>query len=54
MRLHMLAHFGVQPAPCIEMPPGEVIYSDGAQGHESARQLARGAVHVTLEAVHGG
>ena len=53
MRLHMLAHFGSEPATGIEMPPGEAIYSDGVQAHEGTQQLARGAVHVTLEAVHG-
>lgn len=54
LRLHMLAHFGAQPAEGVEMPPGEAIHSDGVGGHEGARQLARGAVLVTLEAVHGG
>jgi len=53
MRLHMLAHFGAEPAPGVEMPPGEAIYSDGVQAHDGAQQLARGAVYVTLEAVHG-
>ncbi|MET3493374.1 malto-oligosyltrehalose trehalohydrolase [Variovorax boronicumulans] len=52
MRLHMLAHFGEQPAQGVTMPPGEVIYSDGAGGHQGTQHLARGAVHVTLEALH--
>ncbi|SFP37164.1 malto-oligosyltrehalose trehalohydrolase [Variovorax sp. 770b2] len=54
MRLHMLAHFGAAPAEGVQMPPGEVIYSDGAPADEDAGRLARGAVHVTLEAVHAG
>lgn len=54
-RLHMLANFGTQPVDGVALPPGDVVYSDGAAGHEGTPQLVRGAVHVTLEDLpHGG
>ena len=54
-RLHLLAHFGPQPVEDVASPPGEVVYSDGATGREgNSLRLARGAVHVTLEHLHGG
>ncbi len=54
-RLHLLAHFGAQPVEDATAPPGEVVYSDGATaGRDGALHLARGAVRVTLEALHGG
>ena len=54
VRLHMQAHFGAQPVEAVVTPPGEVIYSDGVIDREGALCLARGAVHVTLEALHDG
>jgi maltooligosyltrehalose trehalohydrolase len=55
VRLHLLAHFGAQPVEGVVAPPGELVYSDGATAdNEGALHLARGAVRVTLEALHGG
>ncbi|NVM90844.1 malto-oligosyltrehalose trehalohydrolase [Variovorax sp. SG517] len=53
-RLHMLAHFGARPVEDVVAPPGEVVYSDGATHSDGALRLARGAVHVTLEALNDG
>jgi len=54
-RLHLLAHFGPQPVEDVALPPGEVVYSDGATAREGGTlRMARGAVHVTLEHLHGG
>jgi maltooligosyltrehalose trehalohydrolase len=50
VRLHLLAHFGATPVDGIATPPGELIYSMGTQADSaSTLQLARGAVHVTLQ-----
>ena len=53
-RLYMLAHFGTQPVALLADLPGEVVHSDGVTRGDSALSLGRGAVHVTLEALHGG
>jgi maltooligosyltrehalose trehalohydrolase len=54
LRLHTLAHFGAQPVEGMALPPGELVYSEGASEHDGSLRLARGAVRVTLEALHGG
>ncbi|MET3372630.1 maltooligosyltrehalose trehalohydrolase [Variovorax boronicumulans] len=53
-RLHLLAHFGAQPVELLAEPPGERVHSEGVTRGEGGLRLSRGAVHVTLEAPHGG
>ncbi|WP_295986129.1 malto-oligosyltrehalose trehalohydrolase [uncultured Variovorax sp.] len=48
-RLHMLAHFGEQPAMGRALPHGELVHGEGASVREGALHLERGAVYVTLE-----
>lgn len=52
-RLYLLAHFGSQPADGVEPSPGAVVYSDGVADRQGSLHCARGAVHVTLEGLHG-
>ena len=48
-RLHLLAHFGGQPALGLPLPPGETIHSEGARVDQGSMRLERGAVQVVLE-----
>ena len=54
VRLHLLAHFGAEPARGQAPSPGETLHSSGVLAESDHLRLERGAVLVTLGDAHGG
>ncbi|WP_205960629.1 malto-oligosyltrehalose trehalohydrolase [Ramlibacter rhizophilus] len=47
--LHLLAHFGPQPAAGVAAPPGRVLHAQGVEDGGGTLRLARGGVRVSLQ-----
>ncbi|MET0208301.1 MAG: hypothetical protein ABW220_04620, partial [Burkholderiaceae bacterium] len=49
-RLHLMAHFGTQPATGLRMLPGHTLYTTGVTlDEQDMPRLASGAVCITLQ-----